>query len=323
VDTRPDFYRGRIAPTPTGYLHLGHARTFWTAAQRAQEKSGTLVLRVEDLDPDRCRADFVAAMLEDLRWFGFAWQEGPDVGGPHAPYTQSERIDWYREVWRRLVDVGAIYPSPHSRKDIALALLAPHDEPSSASGATSAAEEQEAIFPPTLRPEAWRDAPLGASVESLTEQAQSEINGSRSAAAIEYAESRDATAMNWRFRVPDGETIEFVDRRCGKVTRVAGVNFGDFLVWRRDRLPAYELAVVADDQAMQISEVVRGEDLLTSTARQLLIYRALGWPAPAFFHCPLMCDEQGRRLSKRSDAVSLRALRAAGKTPDELRAAWA
>ena len=132
----------------------------------------------------------------------------------------------------------------------------------------------------------------------------------------------DPGGVNWRFRVPDGEVIRFVDGYCGETSRVAGVDFGDFLVWRRDGYPSYELAVVEDDHAMQISEVVRGEDLLTSTARQLLIYRALGWEPPAFYHCPLVRDESGRRLAKRSGAMSLAALRSAGHSPEVLREGW-
>src|SRR5205814_7163809 len=109
--------------------------------------------------------------------------------------------------------------------------------------------------------------------------------------------------INWRFRVPDGEEMEFVDKRLGRQTAIAGKDFGDFVIWRRDNLPAYQLAVVVDDAAMQITEVVRGEDLLLSTARQLLIYRALGVTAPEFYHCPLMKDVSGTRLAKRNDAL--------------------
>jgi glutamyl/glutaminyl-tRNA synthetase len=270
-------YRGRLAPTPSGLLHLGHGRTFWTAYERARAHNGTLIFRNEDLDPDRCRPAFAAAAIEDLRWLGIEWQEGPDIGGPHAPYTQSDRIGYYREIWGRLQAAGAIYPSPHSRKDVQEALLAPHDA--------------EPIFPVHLRP---------------------------------LADARgDATApgeVNWRFRVPDGETIAFTDLRLGRIERTAGRDFGDFLVWRKDGFPSYELAVTADDHAMEISEVVRGEDLLTSTARQLLLYHALGWAPPAFYHCPLVTDAAGKRLAKRSDALSLRTLRAAGRSAGEVQA---
>ena len=125
-----------------------------------------------------------------------------------------------------------------------------------------------------------------------------------------------------RFRVPDGETISFTDANLGPQQFVAGRDFGDFIIWRHDDVPAYQLACVTDDAAMQITEVVRGADLLVSTARQLLLYRALNLPAPAFFHCPLMTDERGVRLAKRHDALSLRHLREQGHNPEELRASW-
>jgi glutamyl/glutaminyl-tRNA synthetase len=282
-------YRGRIAPTPSGPLHLGHARTFWIAQQRAREQGGVLVLRNEDLDPDRCKPQFAAQMLDDLRWFGFQWQEGPDIGGPFAPYVQSQRRAAYLDTWRAMAAAGAIYPSPHSRKDISEALVAPHDDVGQPASA-------EAIFPVSLRPP------------------QVELT------AMQLAAGPGAT--NWRFRVPDGEVIAFKDGRHGRVERIAGVDFGDFLVWRKDGYPSYELAVVHDDHAMQITEVVRGDDLLTSTARQLLLYRALGWKPPAFYHCELVRDEQGQRLAKRTDAASLATLREQGFTPNQIRSAW-
>jgi glutamyl-tRNA synthetase len=127
---------------------------------------------------------------------------------------------------------------------------------------------------------------------------------------------------NWRFRVPDGEIISFADGHCGPQQFVAGKDFGDFVVWRHDGVPAYQLSVVVDDAAMRITEVVRGADLLQSTARQLLLYRALGVAAPQFYHCPLMTDEKGARLAKRHDALSLRRLRAEGMSPAQLRAQW-
>lgn len=274
-------YRGRLAPTPTGYLHLGHARTFWMAQERTRAAAGKVVLRIEDIDQIRCRTEFVTALLEDLRWFGLEWDEGPDIGGPFAPYVQSERRVWHLDVWQRLLDGGWIYPSAHSRKDLEHAPRAPHEG------------ETEVLFPTHWRP-----------------------------AAGSWVPPEKPTGINWRFCVPDGEWIEFVDGRCGPQRFVAGLDFGDFVVWRRDGVPAYELVVAADDHAMQITEVVRGEDLLLSTARQLLIYRALGWTPPAWYHCPLMRDASGRRLAKRSAGLALRDLRAAGRTPEQLRAEW-
>jgi glutamyl-tRNA synthetase len=271
-------YRGRLAPSPTGYLHLGHARTFWAAQQRARANGATLVLRNEDLDSTRYQMEFVAAMLEDLRWFGFEWQEGPDIGGPFAPYNQSERMQFYRATLEQLRAGGFIYPCTCSRKDIAAAVRAPHAE-----------DDDEPIYP------------------GLCRNRKSEIANQK---------------FSWRFRVPDGETISFTDGNCGEQRFVAGRDFGDFIVWRRDDVPAYQLVCVADDAGMQITEVVRGADLLKSTARQILLYRALGLTPPQFFHCELMRDEAGVRLAKRHDALSLRQLKARGETPAVLRAGW-
>ena len=268
--------RGRIAPTPTGYLHVGHARTFALAAARAA--GGTLLYRTEDLDAGRCRPEFAAAAIEDLRWLGLKWQEGPDVGGPHGSYVQSQRLTWFREVWQLLQSSGAIYPCDKSRKDVGRSLTAPHAE-----------DDAEPIFPTNLRP------PLGTG-----------------------REAREPGHTNWRFRVPDGEVIAFVDTLQGPQAFLAGRDFGDFLVWRKDGFPAYELAVVADDHAMGITEVVRGADLLLSTARQILLYRALGWTPPAWAHAPLIVDADGKRLAKRTAGLSIRELRQTGKTPEEI-----
>ena len=276
-------YRGRLAPSPTGYLHLGHARTFGIAQQRARSHGGTLVLRNEDLDRARCRPEFVAAMFEDLRWFGFQWHEGPDCGGEFGPYSQSERTEFYRAAFERLRAGGFVYPCTCSRQDVLRALQAPH------------AGEDEPIYPGTCR--------------------------GKDEGRMKNAECRSGESgrpPNWRFRVPDGEVISFVDGHYGPQRFLAGKDFGDFVVWRHDGISAYQLAVVVDDAAMRITEVVRGEDLLKSTARQLLLYRALKLAPPAFYHCPLVADESGVRLAKRHDALSLRALRAKGLAPESL-----
>jgi len=258
---------------------LGHARTFWIAAGRCIAQQGALILRSEDLDLARCKNEYSEAMLRDLTWLGLRWDEGPDVGGPLGPYRQSQRLEYYQQVWRQLAASGQIYPSPHSRRDLQHALQAPHDDD----------EDAEPLFPIELRP------PLGTG-----------------------AGADEPGAMNWRFRVPDGQTISFHDGRLGRVERIAGRDFGDFVVWRKDGFPAYELAVVADDRAMQITEVVRGADLLTSTARQLLVHQALGWQPPAYYHCELVRDEHGKRLAKRSESLSLCALREQGLSASEV-----
>jgi glutamyl/glutaminyl-tRNA synthetase len=270
-------YRGRIAPSPTGLLHLGHAATFWTAYQRATAASGTLILRMEDLDPQRSKPEFAAAAIEDLHWLGIGWQEGPDIGGPYAPYNQSERQPFYMSALEKLIEGGFVYPCRCSRKDLARLAQAPHDD--------------EPIYPGTCRPESKNDVQTA-------------------------VESTEQTSTNWRFRVPDDEAIEFYDGNNGPQRFITGKDFGDFLVWRKDGVPAYQLAVAVDDAAMNITEVVRGADLLKSTTRQILLCRALSLPEPLWFHCPLIADASGQRLAKRHDALSLRVLREAGRSPE-------
>jgi glutamyl/glutaminyl-tRNA synthetase len=272
-------YRGRLAPSPTGFLHLGHAKTFWVAQQRAHKNGGELILRNDDLDSTRYKMEFVDAMLEDLRWFGFEWSEGPDIGGKFAPYNQSGRMEFYRAALKKLRAGNFIYPCTCSRKDIQAATRAPH-----------ANDDDEPIYPGTCR-----------------SNRKSEIANQK---------------FSWRFRVPDGEIISFRDENLGEQNFVAGKDFGDFVVWRGDDVPSYQLACVVDDAAMEISEVVRGADLLVSTARQILLYRALGFAPPNFFHCELMLDETGQRLAKRNDALSLRKLREQGISPEILRRDW-
>jgi glutamyl-tRNA synthetase len=288
-------YRGRLAPSPTGYLHLGHARTFWTAQERVRASNGVLVLRNEDLDRARCRPEFVAAMLEDLRWFGLEWQEGPDRGGPFGPYNQSERYDLYRAAFDKLCNGGFIYPCTCSRKDIQAAASAPH------------AGDDELIYPGTCRSrDSYRLQVAGCKLGPPNAEPAT-------------CNLQPATGSAWRFRVPDGTTISFTDGHLGQQQFVAGRDFGDFVIWRNDDVPAYQLACVVDDAAMQITEVVRGSDLLISTARQLLLYRALRLAAPAVYHCPLLTDESGVRLAKRHEALSLRNLREQGMDPRTLR----
>jgi glutamyl-tRNA synthetase len=294
----PNRYRGRMAPSPTGLLHLGHARTFWTAQQRVRAQGGTLILRSEDLDRARCKPEFARAMTEDLHWFGLAWQEGPDCGGPFGPYSQTDRRPFYVDAFKKLQAGGFIYPCTCSRQDVLRALEAPH------------AGEDEPIYPGTCRPKP------GANLQPEFIK--------WSPAKIQPASSnlQPATRINWRFRVPDGENVPFIDGHYGPQQFAAGKDFGDFIVWRHDDIPAYQLAVVVDDAAMRITEVVRGEDLLRSTARQLLLYRALGLTPPAFYHCPLVTNDAGVRLAKRHEALGLRALRANGAAPEELRRNW-
>lgn len=273
-------YRGRIAPTPTGYLHLGHAQTFWIAAQRAKQADGVLVYRTEDLDALRCKPEFDRAAMEDLRWLGLDWDEGPDTGGRHGPYVQSQRIDRYREILERLISGGYVYPCRCSRKDVAESAVAPHE-----SG-------DEPIYGGTCRPA------LG---------------------QASCFEPTDEPRVNWRFRLPDNELIHFHDGGFGDQQFQTNKDFGDFVLWRHDDVPSYQLAVVVDDHDMEITEVVRGADLLKCTARQILLYQALGWERPEYHHCTLVTDQHGQRLAKRTDALSLRSMRKSGTSAETIR----
>ena len=273
-----DGYRGRIAPTPTGFLHLGHAQTFWLAHRRALEHRGKIIMRIEDLDPARSKSEFTTAAIEDLQWLGLQWDEGPEKGGDRGPYLQSLRTQHYRMVLERLIKIKAVYRCYCSRKDILAASQAPHSS------------DEGPIYPGTCR------ANIGLG-------------------------DCDSVGRKpcWRFKVPEGLLVAFQDGKYGSVGFTGGVDFGDFVVWRQDDVPAYQLAVVADDHKMGISEVVRGKDLLVSTCRQILIYEALNWKIPAFFHCPLLTDGDGVRLSKRSSSMGIRDFRSQGWSPERIR----
>jgi glutamyl/glutaminyl-tRNA synthetase len=260
-------YVGRLAPSPTGLLHLGHARTFWIAFERARAAAGTLWLRDEDLDSQRSRAEFSVAMKEDLHWLGITWDH---------EMRQSGRRPLYHAALEQLIASGHVYPCTCSRKDLAQSTQAPHED------------DDEPLYPGTCRPLSSGPSALG------------------------------PTPSNYRFHVPDGETITFHDLHAGPQSFTVGIDFGDFLIWRKDGLPSYQLACVVDDAATHITEVVRGSDLLKSTARQILLQRALSLPTPQYFHCDLLRDELGIRLAKRHDALSLRALREQGLTPAQV-----
>jgi len=260
-------YLGRLAPSPTGPLHLGHAHTFSIAAQRAREAGGKLLLRIDDLDRERCRPEFTQSAIEDLRSLDLHW-DGP-------PFLQSQRLPLYRRALETLHAAGFIYPCTKTRKEIreaAAQLGSPRPDLSgSAKAHTDEEQDAEPLYPPQFRPPA--DSPLPPLGEAIR--------------------------SNWRFRTPDGETLGFNDKGLGPQTAQVGRDIGDFLVWRKDDLPSYQLACVVDDIEMGITEVVRGADLLRSTFRQLLLYRALGAQPPEYYHCELVRDEHGNRLAKR------------------------
>lgn len=262
----------RFAPSPTGALHLGNARTALFNYLAARSSGGRFVLRVEDTDAGRSADALLEQQLADLRWLGLSWDEGPDVGGPHAPYRQSERADRYRAAFERLDRQGSLYPCFCSPEELQLSRRA----------------QLAAGRPP-------RYARTCANL-SADEVARRTAAGRRPAL---------------RFRVPDRELVEFVDAVHGS-QRFASDDIGDFVVRRADGSAAFFLSNAVDDAAMDIGLVLRGDDHLANTPRQILLLRALGAGVPAYGHLPLVLAPSGTPLSKREGAASLHDLREQG-----------
>lgn len=265
-------YVGRLAPAPTGALHLGNARTFLVAWLRARKAGGKVILRIEDLDHPKVKPDAVDQLYRDLEWMGLDWDGGPRV--------QSRNLERYAHVLDRLRGCGRVYPCVCTRKDLEQCLSAPN----------AGDEARERRYPGTCR------GRFG------------------NACGAERLSGREAA---WRFRVTDGEATSFVDGFAGAQESVLSEWSGDFPVARGDRA-GYQLAVVVDDHDMGVTEVVRGDDLLASTHRQIVLYRALGWEAPRFHHLPLVVGPDGRRLAKRHGDTRVAVLREAGKGPERL-----
>jgi glutamyl-tRNA synthetase len=276
-------YRGRFAPSPTGDLHLGSAAAALFAAAAARRAGGRLVLRMEDLDTARVVPGKAAAILEDLRWLGIAWDEGPDVGGDAGPYVQSERFPRYAAAVERLAAAGWTYLCDCSRAEIARVASAPH------------AGEEGPRYPGTCRPHGMRPRAF------------------RRPPAVRLAVPEDARAA----------TITVDDRVLGRIVEHVGEATGDFVLRRGDGVYSYQLAVVADDLAMGVTEVVRGADLAASAPRQVLLARLLGGAPPGFAHIPLLLRPDGARLAQRARGMTLADQRAAGRSGADLARALA
>lgn len=258
---------GRFAPSPSGRMHLGNLFSALLAWLSVRSAGGIMVLRIEDLDPDRCREEYAVQLADDLRWLGLDWDEGYQAGGPHAPYRQSQRTASYAAAFHTLQERGLIYPCFCTRAE-RLAASAPH-----------LGQGQGAY---------------GGKCRSLTPRQREELSACRH--------------PSWRLQVPD-QTAAFQDGLQGAYAENLLRGCGDFILRRSDGVYAYQLAVVCDDADMEITQVVRGRDLLSSTPRQLYLYQLLGRKAPQFCHVPLLLSEDGRRLSKRDGDLDMGALR--------------
>jgi glutamyl-tRNA synthetase len=250
---------GRLAPSPTGAQHIGNARTYLLAWLSVRSRGGKLILRMEDIDSPRIKPGAAQQAIDDLRWLGLEWDEGPEIGGPHAPYVQTQRIEHYRAALELLQSTEQVYPCTCTRSDVAAAASAPH------------VGQEGPRYPGTCSTRRTVDA------EMLLEQGR---------------------PFAWRFRT-SSTSLELQDRTSG--TQICNVSeeLGDFVVYKSDGSPAYQLAVVVDDIAMEVTEVLRGDDLLPSAFRQLELYRFFQAEPPSFAHVPLVIGEDGRRLAKR------------------------
>jgi glutamyl-tRNA synthetase len=265
--SEPSVPIGRLAPSPTGRLHLGHARTFALAWAHARSRGGRVLLRMEDLDASRCRPEWASGILADLEWLGLDWDG--------AVVYQSQRIEALRAAGRELERSGAAYACVCTRSDLKSAASAPQ----------RGVEEQR--YPGTCRGRF---------------------------ASREAARAATGRAPALRFRVPDGP-LGFVDAIAGAQSFDVAATVGDFVICNRADVPAYQLAVVVDDAEQKVNEVFRGDDLLSSTPRQIALHRALGSSEPVWYHVPLVLDAAGRRLAKRADDLSLATLRELGTDP--------
>ena len=269
--------RVRFAPSPTGYLHIGGARTALFNWLYARRQGGTFVLRIEDTDTERSSWEMVTGIVDGLRWLGLDWDEGPDIGGPHAPYFQSQRIEGYRARAERLVEEGRAYYCYCSQE-----LLQQKRQAAAAAG--------------------------GGWVYDRTCCGLSQEQG----AAKEAAGASRAV----RFKVPSGQTV-FVDAVHGSIS-FENANIEDFVILRSDRQPTYHLSVVADDIDMAISHVIRGDDHISNTPKQVLLYEAFGAAPPTFAHVPLILGPDRKRLSKRHGATSVMEYHRLGYIPEAM-----
>jgi glutamyl-tRNA synthetase len=272
---------GRLAPSPTGALHLGNARTFLIAWLSMRSQDGKIILRIEDLDHPKVKSWATEQTIKDLKWLGLDWDEGPDVGGISSPYIQSQRIHLYKKALDKLIISNSVYPCICSRKDIETSQSAPH---------------------------IGEDGPKYA--------------GTCNTKFASYYDAKKNLADNrlpgWRFRALKNTFTSFHDQIHGENIQDVSATIGDFSIARHPDGAGYQLAVVVDDALMGVTEVVRGDDLLTTTHRQLQLQNALGYTAPQYIHVPLMVGSDGKRLAKRHGDTRIDNIKKAGTRPERL-----
>ena len=271
--------RGRLAPSPTGYAHLGNAWAFLLAWLAARSSAGQVVLRIEDIDPQRSRPEYTAALIEDLSWIGLDCDFGPDkttaASGPTGPFEQGRRSQHYAAAIAQLERAGLTYPCFCTRKELRSMAGAPHVDDAG--------------------------APYQGTCRNLTP-------------AQQKAHLAAGRRPCLRLRCPEGP-INFTDTVLGEQSHTLAEYGGDFALRRSDGVVAYQLAVAVDDALMGINQVVRGRDILISTPRQIALLKLLGYGAPAYAHVPLLLDAEGQRLAKRHQSLALRNLRQTGADP--------
>ena len=270
--------RGRFAPSPTGYIHLGNVWTAFLAWLQVRQQKGTLILRIEDIDEQRSKPEYTQALLEDLAWLGLDWDEGPGKGGPYGPYIQQERYSLYEKALQELQAKHLLYPCYCSRARLQ-AIGAPH-------------EGEHRLY--------------DGHCYGMPEEQRRQMDRKPS----------------WRVHVPH-VSVSFTDGSYGPFSDYLPRVCGDFVVRRVDGLYAYQLAVAVDDGSMGITHVLRGRDLLSSTAQQIWLMEVLGYTPPSYTHVPMLIDASGNRLSKRQQGITVRSLRDRGVQADAILSALA
>lgn len=302
---------GRLAPSPTGAQHVGNARTYLIAWLSLRSRGGRVILRIEDIDSPRIKPWATQQAIDDLRWLGLDWDEGPDISGAHAPYVQTERVERYREVLKRLIEgkemTSGRGTSPWART------LTPGPSPGRRGAQEQVEEEQGSwVYPCTCT---RTDIAEAASAPHQGQEGPI-YPGTCAGRSPQEAETL-STPFAWRFRTHD-HTLQLHDLFAGDVRCNPALDLGDFVIGKMDGTPAYQLAVVVDDHQMGVTEVCRGDDLLPSAFRQLEIYNALEWEPPRFMHVPLVIGPDGRRLAKRHGDTRISLLRERGIPAERL-----